>query len=145
MGIGIGLVFVPTATIVTRYFTRMRGLAIGIAMSGGPFGGMFLTASKFLFHSVTKIRVYQIVPKFYGRSFNPLDDHPDPLPLSTSIFSRGFGSSVRITAFLIAPLLVIGYLLMMNPPVEQKSALPVPNLDLAKYSKEYQYLAAAGG
>jgi MFS family permease len=49
MGIGIGLVFVPTATIVTRYFSRMRGLAIGIAMSGGPFGGMILTASTFPF------------------------------------------------------------------------------------------------
>jgi MFS family permease len=49
MGIGVGLVFVPTATIVTRHFTRNRGLAIGIAMSGGPFGGMILTASTFPF------------------------------------------------------------------------------------------------
>jgi len=110
MGIGIGLVFVPTATIVTRYFSRMRGLAIGIAMSGGPFGGMILTAI-----------------------------------LRTSIPSRGFGSSVRITGFLIAPLLIIGYVLMMKPPVEQKSPLPVPKLDIAKYSKEMEYLAVAGG
>jgi len=110
MGTAIGLVFVPTATIVTRYFTRMRGLAIGIAMSGGPFGGMILTGL-----------------------------------LRSSIFSHGFGSSVRITAFLIAPLLVIGNLFMMNPPVEQKSALPVPKLDIARYSKEYKYLAAAAG
>jgi len=55
MGVGIGLVFVPTATIVTRYFSRMRGLAIGIAMSGGPFGGMILTASTFPFYSMTKM------------------------------------------------------------------------------------------
>ena len=68
MGMGIGLVFVPSATIVTRYFTRMRGLAIGIAMSGGPFGGMILTASTFLSRFVIKFRVYQIVLKFYGRS-----------------------------------------------------------------------------
>jgi len=110
MGIGIGVVLVPTATIVTRYFTRMRGLAIGIAMSGGPFGGMILTAI-----------------------------------LRASILSRGFGNSIRITAFLMTPLLVIGYLLMMNPPVESKPALPVPRLDIAKYSKEMEYLAAAGG
>jgi len=110
MGIGIGLVFVPTATIATRYFTRKRGLAIGIAMSGGPFGGMILTAI-----------------------------------LRASIVSRGFGSSVRITAFLIVPLLVIGNLLMMKPPVELKSALPVPRFDIAKYSKEMEYVAAAGG
>lgn len=110
MGIGIGLVFVPTATIVTRYFTRRRGLAIGIAMSGGPFGGMILTAI-----------------------------------LRATLSSRGFGSSVRITAFLIVPLLAIGYLLMMNPPVEAKTALPMPHLDIARYSKELEYLAAAAG
>lgn len=110
MGIGVGLVFVPTATIVTRHFTRNRGLAIGIAMSGGPFGGMILTAI-----------------------------------LRTSLLSRGFGGSVRITGFLIAPLLIVGFLLMMNPPVEAKAALPVPHLDIARYSKELEYLAAAGG
>jgi len=48
MGTGIGLVFIPTATIVTRYFKRKRGLAIGIAMSGGSFGGLFFPASAFL-------------------------------------------------------------------------------------------------
>ncbi|KAF8154569.1 major facilitator superfamily domain-containing protein [Crassisporium funariophilum] len=40
MGIGIGLVFVPTATACLHYFRRQRGLAIGIVMSGGSFGGM---------------------------------------------------------------------------------------------------------
>lgn len=110
MGIGIGLVFVPTATIVTRYFRRMRGLAIGIAMSGGPFGGMILTAI-----------------------------------LRAMIQSRGFGSSVRITGFVIVPLLAIGNVLMMKPLVEPRPALPLPHLDIAKYSKELEYLAAAGG
>ena len=47
MGTGIGLVFVPTATIVTRYFKRKRGLAIGIAMSGGSLGGLLFPASAF--------------------------------------------------------------------------------------------------
>jgi MFS family permease len=64
MGIGIGLVFVPTVTIVSRYFTRMRGLAIGISMSGGPFGGMILTGSTFPFRSLTTIRIYQTLPSF---------------------------------------------------------------------------------
>jgi MFS family permease len=110
MGTGIGLLFVPTATIVTRYFTRKKGLVIGIAMSGGPFGGMVLSAI-----------------------------------LRSSLLSRGFGNSIRITAFLIAPLLVIGCVLTMKPPVEAKTALPVPHLDVARYSKELEYLAAAGG
>jgi len=47
MGIGVGLVFVPTAIVAARYFKRMRGLAIGIAMSGGPFGGMIFPAGTF--------------------------------------------------------------------------------------------------
>jgi hypothetical protein len=124
----------------------MRGLAIGIAMSGGPFGGMILTGRMFPFYFMINFDLTKSFPSFtVDLNSHPPDGHPDPLLLSTSIFSRGFGSSVRITAFLIAPLLVIGNLLMMNPPVEQKSALPVPKLDIARYSKEYKYLAAAAG
>jgi MFS family permease len=110
MGIGMGLLFAPTVTLPTRYFTRTKGLTIGIAMSGGPFGGVIL-----------------------------------PAILRTTMHSRGFGASIRITAFLIAPLLIIGCFLMMNPPVEPKPELPVPRLDLAKYSREWEYIAAAGG
>jgi len=40
MGIGVGLVFVPSATIAMVYFRRWRGLALGIVMSGSSFGGM---------------------------------------------------------------------------------------------------------
>ncbi|KAF8816465.1 MFS general substrate transporter [Phlegmacium glaucopus] len=40
MGTGIGLVFVPTSTVSLHYFRRWRGLALGIVMSGGAFGGM---------------------------------------------------------------------------------------------------------
>jgi len=40
MGIGMGLVFVPSSTIALHCFRRWRGLALGIVMSGGAFGGM---------------------------------------------------------------------------------------------------------
>ena len=40
MGAAIGILFVPTATVAVHYFQRQRGLAIGIAMSGGSFGSM---------------------------------------------------------------------------------------------------------
>jgi len=40
MGTGIGLVFVPSSTVALYYFRRWRGLALGIVMSGGAFGGM---------------------------------------------------------------------------------------------------------
>jgi hypothetical protein len=47
MGIGMGLVFVPTAVVPLSYFKRQRGLAIGIAMSGATFGGMIFPAGVF--------------------------------------------------------------------------------------------------
>lgn len=47
MGLGIGLVFVPTAIIPLHYFKRQRGLAIGIVMSGGSFGGVIFPAGSF--------------------------------------------------------------------------------------------------
>ncbi|KDR79186.1 hypothetical protein GALMADRAFT_243084 [Galerina marginata CBS 339.88] len=40
MGIGIGLVFVPTALVPLHFFKRKRGMAIGIVMSGGSLGGV---------------------------------------------------------------------------------------------------------
>jgi len=44
MGIGIGLVFVPTAIIPLYYFKRRKGLAMGIVISGGSLGGMIFPA-----------------------------------------------------------------------------------------------------
>ncbi|KAF9475743.1 MFS general substrate transporter [Pholiota conissans] len=45
MGIGMGLVFVPTAIVPLHYFKRQRGLAIGIVMSGASFGGTIFPAA----------------------------------------------------------------------------------------------------
>ena len=45
MGVGVGLVFVPSATIAMAYFRRWRGLALGIVMSGGAFGDMIFPLS----------------------------------------------------------------------------------------------------
>jgi MFS family permease len=40
MGTGVGLVFVPSSTVSLHYFSRWKGLVLGIVMSGGAFGGM---------------------------------------------------------------------------------------------------------
>ncbi|KAF9562087.1 MFS general substrate transporter, partial [Agrocybe pediades] len=45
MGIGIGLVFVPTAIVPLYYFKRRKGLAMGIVISGGSLGGMIFPAA----------------------------------------------------------------------------------------------------
>jgi len=40
MGLGVGLVFVPTLSVITHYFRRRRGLASGIAFSGAAAGAV---------------------------------------------------------------------------------------------------------
>lgn len=47
MGIGMGLVFVPTAIVPLHYFERQRGLAMGIAIGGGSFGGMIFPIGEY--------------------------------------------------------------------------------------------------
>ena len=42
VGIGAGLSFPPTVYIVTSYFTKMRGLANGLCISGSALGSIFL-------------------------------------------------------------------------------------------------------
>jgi MFS family permease len=112
MGLGIGLVFVPTAIIPLHYFKRQRGLTIGIVMSGGSFGGM-------IFPAVLRI----LIPK------------------------QGMGGAVRVTAYVILGFLIIanGLLGTCIPPKEEKPVYPLPRLDIAKYSKEMEYIFAAGG
>jgi len=45
LGIGIGLVFVPSSTVALYYFRRWRGLVLGIVLSGGSFGAMVFPPS----------------------------------------------------------------------------------------------------
>ncbi|WYZ41985.1 hypothetical protein EsH8_V_000880 [Colletotrichum jinshuiense] len=40
IGIGMGLIFLPSMAIMPQYFHRHRALAIGIASSGSPIGGI---------------------------------------------------------------------------------------------------------
>ncbi|KAL1921086.1 uncharacterized protein VTP21DRAFT_11721 [Calcarisporiella thermophila] len=42
-GIGISLAYFPAITIPSKWFSKRRGLAIGISMSGGGIGGLVLT------------------------------------------------------------------------------------------------------
>jgi len=38
MGIGLGLTFVPTASVIVHFFARRRGFASGVVLSGGAAG-----------------------------------------------------------------------------------------------------------
>jgi MFS family permease len=42
-GIGIGLLFVPSISVVTHYFTRRRAIAMGIVSSGSSLGAIIHT------------------------------------------------------------------------------------------------------
>lgn len=44
VGIGFGLVFVPTLALVSTYFSRNRGLALGVAATGNATGGLVFPA-----------------------------------------------------------------------------------------------------
>jgi len=39
-GIGIGLVYLPSISIISQYFSKRRALAIGIALTGSSGGGI---------------------------------------------------------------------------------------------------------
>lgn len=45
MGLGFGLIYVPTVTLISRSFDRHRALALGVATSGAPTGGIIYTVA----------------------------------------------------------------------------------------------------
>lgn len=40
VGVGCGLLFLPSAAILSQYFARRRALALGLQSSGSPVGGI---------------------------------------------------------------------------------------------------------
>lgn len=45
MGIGLGLTFVPSVSILMMHFERRKALASGIALSGGSIGAVIFPIS----------------------------------------------------------------------------------------------------
>ncbi len=41
--LGLSMTMIPISTLMTRWFTEKRGLALGLAFTGSGFGGIFLT------------------------------------------------------------------------------------------------------
>lgn len=58
--------------------------------------------------------------------------------------SHAFGASVRVTGYIIAPCLIVGNLVIVNPPPEEEPMFPAPRLDLVKYRSEKEYVFLAG-
>jgi len=57
------------------------------------------------------------------------------------------GGAVRVTACIVLVFLLIAncFLFLKTPPKPEKPVYPVPRLDIAKYSKEMEYIFVAGG
>jgi MFS family permease len=63
-----------------------------------------------------------------------------PALLRNLMAKHGLGGAVRLTAFIITPLLIIGNLVIVKPAREEEPAFPLPRLDLVKYKSEKEYL-----
>jgi len=115
MGVGVGLVFVPSSTIALAYFRRWRGLALGIVMSGTAFGGMiFPPILRSLIHhrglgEAVRVTSYVVLAALIfatGLFIIPLRTDRDKLPLpqlhllhySSDIcyVSAGFGTCLAL-------------------------------------------------
>jgi MFS family permease len=110
MGIGIGLVFVPSSMVALLYFKRWRGLALGIVMSGGAFGGMI---------------------------FPPI--------LRCLIPQQGLNGAIRVTTYIVFAALLVATGLLIIPTRTDRAKLPLPELQLVKYSTDMCYIFAGVG
>jgi MFS family permease len=110
MGTGMGLVFLPSSMVALNYFRRRRGLALGIVMSGGAFGGMI---------------------------FPPI--------LRCLIPHRGLNGTIRVTVYIIFITLLIAIGLLIIPTRTDREKLPLPHVQLAKYSTDMCYVFAGIG
>ncbi|KAJ6549132.1 hypothetical protein DFH09DRAFT_1087200 [Mycena vulgaris] len=54
MGLGLGFTFVPTVSITAGHFAKRRGLASGVAFSGGVVGATVFPISKHVPHQARK-------------------------------------------------------------------------------------------
>lgn len=60
MGLGLGMIFTPTVGIISHHFTRRRGLASAIALSGGSCGAVVFPISM-LHRAIYSAIAYNII------------------------------------------------------------------------------------
>ncbi|KAF7372358.1 MFS general substrate transporter [Mycena venus] len=104
MGIGLGLTFLPTISIVVHHFKRHRGLTSGIVMSGSSIGAT----------------VFPIMIKYnLSRTVSPHANHF--FHVTSHLLPRfGFAKTIRYSGAIVPPVLVLGNL-MMRTRLPQRS------------------------
>ncbi|PPQ75778.1 hypothetical protein CVT24_002639 [Panaeolus cyanescens] len=115
LGIGLGLTFVPAASIAVHHFKRRKALATGVALSGSSLGAVvFPILIKWVFPSANKVS---------GR----LADHYIHFG-SNLIKTHSFGTTVRASGYLVLGFLVIGNLLVRSAYENVQSKGPKPDI-----------------
>lgn len=72
MGLGLGMTFTPTVGIISHHFTRRRGLASAIAMSGGSCGAVVFPISM-LHRAIFSAIAYKIIRQCSSGLIQSLD------------------------------------------------------------------------
>lgn len=135
MGLGLGMIFTPTVGIISHHFTRRRGLASAIALSGGSCGAVVFPISM-LHRAIYSAISYKNIRQC---SSGLIQDVNRDLFLALMHFysnllqKRTFGDSVRASAYLVLGCLVVGVALMRTRlPTRNASscnAAPAPNIN----------------
>ncbi|KAF7371230.1 MFS general substrate transporter [Mycena sanguinolenta] len=110
MGMGLGLTFLPTLGIVVHHFSRKRGLASGIVLSGSSCGA-----------TIFPIMFNHLLPKL------------------------GFGGTIRATAAIIPPCLIIGNSLMRTRLPSRRNRPAATPVNIKSFFADAEYIWAMCG
>ncbi|KAJ6596059.1 hypothetical protein B0H10DRAFT_2089023 [Mycena sp. CBHHK59/15] len=104
MGIGLGFCFVPTVGITVHHFAKRKGLASGVALSGGAVGSTVFPISVECALLITDCS--HLIPKI------------------------GFGAAVRATGYIVLVFVIGGNILMRTrlPPRSKQPNAAAPNV-----------------
>ncbi|KAJ7203681.1 MFS general substrate transporter [Mycena haematopus] len=126
MGIGLGLTFLPTVSIVVHHFKRHRGLTSGIVLSGSSIGATLFPIIKAPNYSASRT---------------------DSLPSYSHLLPRfGFAKTIRLTGAIVPPVLILGNLMMRTrlPPRSKRGGNMAPP-DIKSFFVDPAYMIAVVG
>ncbi|KAL4914741.1 major facilitator superfamily domain-containing protein [Aspergillus aurantiobrunneus] len=95
-GLGFGLLYIPSLTLVSRSFVRKRALALGVSTAGAPLGGVIYTLMfeqllpRVGFPWTVRIIGFAMLALFVSAAFMLLLNAEDPGPVSAARRRRLF-------------------------------------------------------
>lgn len=129
MGIGQGILFLPSLTIVGHHFKRRRALASGIVVSGC----MCSPETLYKFYA----DIFVLSASVGGIIF--------PIMLNKIAQRTTFANSIRATAALVAVLLLIANLLMKTRLPDRTMGRPAPRPEVKGILSDWTFVIAVLG